>query len=191
MAMINKTKRNPNYYKDIKTFGKCGEDDFLLYYKNRLLKEEYQLYDVRKLTEYQYVDIDFIITKENKQDLPPIESVLKDKTYIKIEVKYNTKAMKTGYIAYELSSQGSTGWAINTQCDFIYQVFGEEDSLNIINRAWIDMNKWHDYVKSRDRMDTKDNYCFNKENNDRFFDLLCNMKDMENKGIIKFINIIN
>ena len=64
-------------------------------------------------------------------------------------------------------------------------------SLNIINRAWIDMNKWHDYVKSRDRMDTKDNYCFNKENNDRFFDLLCNMKDMENKGIIKFINIIN
>lgn len=183
MGVLEKTERDPNYYNDIKTYGKCGEDDFISFFNNKISKKGYTLHDVRKIKEYQNIDIDFIIDKNGDVNFPTsLEQVLLDKRYIKIEVKYDSVALETGNIAYESISHGSLGWGDITKCDFIYQVFTEKNSLIIKKRAWIDMAKWKEYLSNR-KNKKKINYIKNEE----IIDLLCNLNDMEEKNVLTFI----
>lgn len=183
MGIVEKTERKPNYYKDIKTFGKCAEDDFISHFYDNPSNNNKTLFDVRNIKQYQNVDIDFIIDKNGDNEInETFENVLINNRYVKVEVKYNSVALETGYLAYESISHGSLGWGDVTKCDLIYQVFTERDSLKIVKRAWIYMNKWKNYLADRNN---KKKLSIIK--NEDIVDLLCDLYDMENKGVLKFI----
>ena len=53
MGVLEKTERKPNYFKDIKTFGKCAEDDFIKRFYDNPSNKDKTLFDVRNIKEYQ------------------------------------------------------------------------------------------------------------------------------------------
>ena len=183
MAVLEKTDRRPDYYNDIETFGKCAEDDFIKRFYNSPLCKNKTLFDVRKIKEYQEIDVDFIIDKEGENEITcSFEEILYNKRFQKIEVKCNSVALTTGWIAYESVSHGSLGWGDITKCDLIYQVFTEKNTTNIIKRAWIDMKKWKQYLADR-----KNKKKLNIIKNEDIVDILCNINDMSEKDVLTFL----
>lgn len=183
MGVLEKTERKPNYFKDIKTFGKCAEDDFIKRFYDNPSNKDKTLFDVRNIKEYQNIDVDFIIDKNGENEInDTFETIISNKRYIKVEVKYNSVALETGYLAYESISHGSLGWGDITKCDIIYQVFAERDTLKITKRAWIFMSKWKEYLANRNN---KKKLSIIK--NEDIVDLLCDINDMEKKGVLKYI----
>lgn len=181
MAIITETDRKPNYYHDIKYYGKFAENDFLEMFHKKKLKQT--IFDVRKKREYQEVDIDFIIDKNGEESFnESFQTILSSDRYQKIEVKYNSRALDTGWVAYESISHNSLGWGETTKCDLIYMVFTEKDSFKILKRAWLFMNKWKNFLANRKNR-KKINYIV-KEG---VVDLLCNINDLEKEKVIKFI----
>jgi len=148
MNITQETSRKPNYFKDIE-YGKIGEIDFENNIVGKINKRGYSLFDVRDERNYQNCDIDYVIDKNGKDKLPPIETVLEDKIYVKIEVKLDSRAISTSNIPYELVSHSSSGWCVTTKCDYVYMVLTEKDNSKILKRLWIDMKKWHEFCANR------------------------------------------
>ena len=184
MALVEETARKPNYEKDIE-YGKVAEEDFEEISK-KFEDKGYTVFDVRKEKIYQNNDIDYVIDKEGKDLLPSFESVMCDKRYQKIEVKLDGRGFETGNFPYEVISHSSSGWCITTKCDYVYFVLTESNTDNILKRGWIDMEKWHEYCANR-KMRKKLSYIKSEKG---IVDLLCNMEDMEKKGVLKWINKI-
>ena len=181
MGVIEETERKPNYYQDIETFGKFAEEDFINNYNNKKSNKK-NLFDVRTIKMYQHYDIDFIIDKEGGKTLPNYKKVLSDGRYQKIEVKYNSRALDTGYLAYESISDASLGWGETTKCDLMYMVFCDKNSFNIKKRAWVSMPKWKQYLA--DRTYTKK---INYIKSEAIVDLLCDINDLEKQGVLIYI----
>lgn len=183
MGILDETKRKPNYFSDINTFGKCGEVDFEQTIIPKLLLKGYKVFDVRKIKYFQYVDVDYVVDKLGRNDLSlNYDEVINSKDYVKIEVKCSTVALKTNYLAYEVVSHASLGWSILTKSDYIYIVFCDDNSLDIKKRAWIDMSLWHEFVKDR-----KKHKKLNVIKNESISDLLCRIDDLKNDNILTFL----
>ena len=172
---------------DCKGKGEYAENDFINYFNNNPKNNGKTLHDVRKIPEYQKVDIDFVIDNNGEEILPDISSVFANKErYVKIEVKYSGPALRTGKFAYEVISHSRRGWAVKTQCDYIYVVFGEENSNGSFltkKRGIIDFHKWEDFID--DKSTVTEIYCNKGEN--IIINILTYLKDMEEKKVLVFV----
>jgi hypothetical protein len=144
--MEKKFKGNKNHQNGK---GRFAEEDFMNIVYTLPQYKNTTVYDVRYFKEYQDIDIDFVIDKYNKNDeLPDINNVIHNKDrYELIEVKFNSPAIQTGYLAFELISHARPGWGALSKCDTMYFVFGdiisEENNLYTIKkRGLINFEKW-------------------------------------------------
>lgn len=83
-------------------------------------------------------------------------------------------------------SHSRRGWACKTQCDYIYVVFGEENtdgSFVVKKRGLIDFPKWGDFID--DKNNRTETYCNKGENG--IVNIMTYLDDMENKGVLKYI----
>ena len=180
MCTVEETSRKPNYRKDIE-YGKVAEDDFLSFIRQ---KEDLLCFDVREIREYQNNDIDFVLTREKYiENLPSFETVLKEDSFFKVEVKLDSRALETGNLPYEVISHASSGWCVTTKSDFVYIVLTEKDKKEIRKRAWIEMNRWHGFCADRGK---KKKISHIKSENG-IVDLLCRIDDLEKDGVLKWI----
>lgn len=170
MGEVEKTRRSPDYYKDIE-YGKVAENDFEQRFGDIISKKGYILVDVRNKEEYQNMDIDYIAV--NKEDGKNVN----------IEVKLDSVALETGNIPYEVISHGSLGWCSITKANFIYYCFTERDGNEIKKRAWINVSKWREFCADR-----KKNKKLSVIKNESIVDLLCKIKDLEKNKILKWID---
>lgn len=168
MGEVEQTRRSPDYYKDIE-YGKVAEADFETVYTPVIKKRGYSVSDVRMLKEYQNMDVDYVVKKDDKE--------------IKIEVKLDSVALETGNIPYEVVSHGSLGWCSVTECDFCYYCFTDRDGTDIRKRAWIDMKKWREFCADR-----KGYKKLSVIKNESIVDLLCKINDLEKNSILTWIN---
>ena len=182
MAIIGKTSRPPSYKNDIKVYGTGGEKLFLNLESDKIESKGYKIFNVSSDIDYQYVDIDFIISKNpSVENLPPIDKVISVKDFEKIEVKVDTRALETGNLPYEFISHGSSGWSVITKADYVYMILCDESDDKIVAKSvmWIDMAKWHEFVKNR-KIKKRINHIWNES----IVDLLCRIDDMKNSGVI-------
>lgn len=183
MGIIKKTGREPDFESDNSKFGKLAENDFIRNFNNNPRNKEKTLFDVRDKKEYQKIDVDFVIDNDGGTELPNIEEVLSNtKRYRKVEVKYNSRALDTGWITFEVYSHKNAGWGLFTKSDLLYIVFTNPYGETILERAWIYMDKWKEYAFNRETK-TRLNWI----ENEKVFDILHELNDMKNKGIIYFI----
>ena len=181
MKIVKKTSRKPNYSKDLK-YGKVGERDFEKIISKKIEKDGGKLFDVRDEEEYQLCDIDYVIDRLGKKELPSIDIVLKDKRYLKVEAKTDGVAVCSGNLPFESISHGRRGWCEVTECDYVYFALTEKDSDNIIKRAWVNMKNWKSYCSSS-LYKRKVSYIENED----IVDLLCRISDLEKNGILKWV----
>jgi hypothetical protein len=182
MAVVEKTERPPSYIHDINKYGGGGEKIFLALEGGNFSRKKYRIFDVTKDKQYQFVDVDFVISKDGAIDkLPEIEKVLALDSFEKVEVKVDTRALETGNLPYEVVSHGSTGWSVLTKATYVYMILCIEGGGETIAKKimWIDMNKWHSFAQNRNT--TKK---LNIIKNESIVDLLCRINDMREYGVI-------
>lgn len=182
MGTLKETSRKPSYMKDIERYGSNGEKLFLDLEGDKFKEKNYVVFDVTKDKDYQFNDIDFVISKNpNVNELPSVDSVLSDKDFEKVEIKVDTRALRTGNLPYEFISHGSSGWSVITKSNYVYMILCSEEGDNVVARRilWIDMAKWSDLAKNR-RIPKKINYI----ENESIVDLLCKISDMRDNGVI-------
>jgi hypothetical protein len=182
MSVLNETKRKPSYMNDIYTYGDGGENLFMSLEHQKINERGYKLFDVRTNKDYQFVDIDFVISKNsNLDELPNINEVLDSKDFIKVEVKTDMVALFTKNLPYEFISHESSGWSVITKADYIYMILCREHDDKVIAEKvlWVDMHKWTKLVENR-RIKKKINYI----KNECIVDLLCKIEDMNDNGVI-------
>ena len=190
MATVEKTIRPPSYMSDINVYGSGGEKLFLSLESSKFDAKGYKVFDVTTDINYQYIDVDFIISKNGSLNaLPGVDDVLASREFEKIEVKVDTRALETGNLPYEVISHGSGGWSIVTKADYVYMILCDETEGKIVAKIamWIDMAKWHEFINNR-RISKKINYI----KNESIVDLLCRINEMRDSGVIlteKKINI--
>ena len=183
MKIIDKARVQNSFKIDCEGKGAFAEEVFLKYFSNNPKNKGKKLHDVRYKREYQNIDTDFIIDNDNCDVLPDFETVLSDTNrFIKVEVKYNTPALKTGKIAYEINSHGRDGWAKKTKCDYIFNVFGEEKNGEycVIKIGIIDFPKWKECIEKG--IIKTEKYHITSEN---ITNILTYLNEMEKKGILK------
>lgn len=209
MAVLDTAIEPRDYDKYLNTYGKEGESDFIKYITPHNNRKNYSLFDVTGIKEYQYISVDYVISKLNLDILPGIETVVKDDNFIKIEVKNSFTALKTGHMAYELTtstklndnnrkyynkkvdkngellkySYDCVGWCLKTKANLIYHTFTNKDTHEIEKRAWIYMDKWHEFVKN-----PLNQLMTNIILDERVVDILCPIKKMEEQKVLQFIN---
>jgi hypothetical protein len=208
MAVLESAIEPRDYNKYLNTYGKEGEKDFEIYIKPYIEKKNYSLHNVSDIKEYQHISIDYIIDKSNRTELPDINTVINDDNFVKIEVKNTFTAQKTGNMAYELTTSTKlndknrngykkkkdkngnlleygydcVGWCLKTKANFIYHTFSNKETHQIEKRAWIDMSKWHEFVKNPLNQLTT-----NIILNERVVDILCPISLMIEQNIFKYI----
>lgn len=185
MNEVEQTKRRPNFRKDI-DYGKIAEIDFMDNIAPLFKEKGYTIFDVSSVREYQLVDIDYIIDTKGYPRLLEFDTVMNDNGYKKVEVKLDSIALETWNLPYEVVSHTNLGWSIITRCDVCYICLSERDTGYIVKRAWIDMPKWTAFCK-----DTKKKKKVSYIKDENIVDLLCRIQDLENEGILKWININN
>lgn len=172
---------------DVKGKGKLAEEDFINYFYNNPKNNGKTLHDVRNNPLYQYIDIDFIIDNDGFETLPNIDEVIYNKSrFIKIEVKYNGCALNTGKYAFEVISHSNLGWGVNTKCDYLYTLFGQNNSdgsYTPLKRGIIDFKEWKKFIRNKNNY-RKVNY--NKGEN-VIVDFLTDINDMIKNGILIFV----
>lgn len=154
--MTEQTARQPDYYSDIETYGKFGEEIFLSDYDNLKIK------DVRNSKFYQQADVDFIVN---------------DKWFV--EVKVDTVALKTGNLAFEVISHGSLGWSSVTQADFVYIVLAEDNPLRAVKALIVNMQMWREYCANRNTIKK-----INKIEAENIIDILCPISELKKHNVI-------
>ena len=185
MGKIERTERAPNFHKDVRE-SKFAEKDFENMFYSNPKNQGKTLFDVTDVPQYRVIDVDYIIDNEASNELGTLYDVLTNKKrYVKVEVKSIGCALSTGRYAFEFNSHGKLGWGIVTQCDLIYTVLVQKNTSNIIRRAWIKMPEWKRYVTDSNNRDAM---CINHILNENVTDILCQMSDMERKGVLKYID---
>lgn len=176
-----------NFKTDVKGKGKFAENDFIEYFNLKDKNKDKTLLDVRELPEYQKIDVDFIIDNEGGTNIPSVkETLFNEERYLKIEVKFNSPALRTGKIAFEVVSHSSRGWGMTSQCDYFYVVFGDEigkDKYDIKKRALISLNRWKDFID--DKQNRRELY-YNKDENG-IVNIMTYLDDMEKKNVLKYL----
>ena len=208
MAVLESAIEPRDYDKYLNTYGKEGEKDFENYIIPRLKKRNYSMFNVTNIEEYRHVSIDYVIDKLNRTELPDIETVINDDNYEKIEVKNTFTAPKTDNVAYELTTSTKltnknrkkyrkkrdkngnlleygydcAGWCLKTKANLVYHTFANKETHEIEKRAWIYMDKWHEFVKN-----PLNQLITNVLDNEHVVDLLCPINKMVEQGVLKYI----
>lgn len=185
MGEVLNTARPPEYYADIKTFGKCGETDFETNAIPSFMKQGATVFDVRDIIIYQLNDIDYVVDKEGGMELPPFDDIVYSKRYIKIEVKVDTRALTSGNLVYEVVSHGSSGWCVTTKCDWVYIVLTRLNTTEIVKRGWVNMKKWHEFCANR-KTPKEMNYI---KGEGGIVDMKCRMSDLIREGVMNWIEM--
>ena len=185
--MDKEFKGNKNY-QDGK--GIFAEEDFMNIVYTLPQYQNTTVYDVRSFKDYQNIDIDFVIDKYNKNEpLPEINNVIYNKDrYELIEVKFNSPALKTGYLAFEVISHAKPGWGVISKCDTMYFVFAdiisEENNIYTINkRCLINFEKWKLLLRN---INPKPKI-MGTDSEDGIRNLSIPLSTLENNHIIKYI----
>ena len=164
--MTEETSRKPDYYKDIKRYGKFGEDIFI----EKISNSRFQIIDVTKNEFYQKQDVDFILVPENGE-------------IVLVEVKTDTRAWETKNLPYEVISHGHYGWSITTKATHVFFVLAKEDKetkeLEYVGWLIVDMKKWHEYCQN-----PKTEKIANFIKNEQISDILCNITHLIEEGVI-------
>ena len=192
---VKKFRERNSFDTDVKGKGKFAEDDFIKYFYGNPKNRGKKLYDVRDVREYQKKDIDFVIDNMGEDVLPEIDIVFANpERFKKVEVKYNGPALKTGRYAYEVISHGRPGWAVISECDFVYTVFGEQigNSYRVVRRGIIYFQKWKKYVEDNKNnvellSDNKPKVYKMRNEEENILNYLTQLDDMEKEGIFRFI----
>lgn len=154
--MTEQTARKPDYYSDIATYGKFGEELFLKEYSDLYIE------DVRKVEQWQRVDVDFIV---NGKWL--------------VEVKVDTVALSSNNLAFEVISHGSLGWSVLTNAHFVYMVLAKDDPLRPVKSLIIDMIAWREFCANRNI-----NKKINKIESENIVDFLCPISELKKHHVI-------
>lgn len=194
---VKKFRERNSFSEDAEGKGKFAEQDFINYFYSRPKNKGKKLFDVRKPDEYRKKDIDFVIDNMGGDVLPDIDTVFANPDrYIKVEVKFNGPALRTGRYAYEIVSHGKPGWAEISECDYVYTVFGEEigyKSYRVVKRGIIYFQKWKKYIednlgKTELLSDRKPKvYKMNNKDENGISNYLTQLEDMEKEGIFRYI----
>ena len=151
-------RRMPDFNTDMEKYGKLGEEIFLKEYSNLDIK------DVRDNSWYQNKDIDFVVNHKDRQ--------------IKVEVKTDTMAYRTGNLIYEVIAHNSCGWGMITKADYIYEVL-IDDCMQVVKTIMLDLKKWKQFI--RDRKAPKR---INWKRDSDTVNLLCNIDELHAFGAI-------
>lgn len=179
--MVEETSRKPDFKNDVKTYGTNGENLFLSLYDEDFKKKGYSVYNVTDDVRYQTVDVDFVISKDGS-DLGPINEVLDDANFEKVEVKVDTRALDTGNLPYEMISHAELGWSIITRCDKVFFILAreEDDKRTAELGVWVDMKKWREFIHNKNNKKR----CNFIKSEDGIADLLCRVNDLRSTGVI-------
>ena len=150
--------RNSDFIYDKYRFGKFGEKIFLEDYKNL------DIIDVSEDSTYQNVDVDFIVPYKDR--------------HIKVDVKVDTMAHKTGNLVFEVISHSHAGWGVITEADYIYVVSATE-SLIPIKSYVVDVPLWKQFCAN---WSTKKRV--NVIQSEDIHSILCDIDDMKAYGAI-------
>ena len=187
---VDKTNRPPDFSSDVEKYGTWGEELFYNTHSEKFEKKGYVAFNVTKNPEYQAVDIDYVIAKNDAykpksqfDDVPyNINDVLSLNDFEKVEVKVDTRTIDTGNVPYEMVSHSQLGWCLRTKCDKVFFIIVKEenDTVTPIKAVWLDMQKWHEFVADK-AMKKRCNF-IRSENG--IFDLLCKLTDLKDYGVV-------
>lgn len=187
-VILDSFKTKNSFSVDCNGKGKFAENVFLEYFFKNEKNANKTLFDVRNNKEYQEVDIDFVIDNEGGSELPTIDDVFyKKNRFIKVEVKYNGPALKSGKIAFEVVSHSRRGWGCTSRCDYMFVVFGEDESVDkykVKKIGMIDFKKWTKFI---DNKSNKTETYVNEDEN-KIVNIMTYLKDMEKDKVLTFIN---
>lgn len=202
--------RKPNFKYDDEVYGKFGEDDF----KKFSDSIGFAYIDVSKDEIFQYVDVDFLISKSfeihnddnglslinglNYHNLIFSRDKSKRDVY-KFEVKTDTRSYETRNVVYEVISHDFSGCMGASKADYIYYVFIDDSGDELVKKeSWsIDLTKWREYIREKFfdtsvRIVDSENIWGIRRNNfntygDAVGNLLCNIDILQKYGIAKKI----
>ena len=181
---VYSASREPDFKSDLNTYGKIGERFFLACFGNSMTAKGWIIYDVSNEPFWQKLDIDFVVSKAGKPLINDMSTVL-DESFLKIEVKVDTRCHKTGNLPYEIISHGKWGWSISTCADRAIVVSCEDGlkdgKLYAYEFYMIDMVKWKVF-SSYSINCAKD--VPNKIEKEEIYDFLCRIEDMKRSGVI-------
>lgn len=187
---VDKTNRPPDFNSDVEKYGTWGEELFYNTHSEKFEKKGYTAFNVTKNPEYQAVDIDYVIAKNDAykpksqfDDIPyNVNDVLSLDDFEKVEVKVDTRTIDTGNVPYEMVSHSQLGWCLRTKCDKVFFIIVKEenDTVTPIKAVWLDMRKWHEFVA--DKATKKRCNYIRSENG--IFDLLCKLTDLKDYGVV-------
>ena len=145
---VPQTIRKPNFHADVKTYGKIGERFFQDSISSGLTGKGKVMHDVSDNPFWQQYDVDFVISDEGVS-LNSVDSELFDENLIRLEVKVDTVAPRTGNLAYEVISHGKFGWCVNTMADKVIMLICNDGIIDGKIYAYeghiIDMKKWKSF----------------------------------------------
>lgn len=176
---VYETSRQPDFQKDIATYGKIGENFFMNTFGKALTSRGEQVYDVSNRLFWQKIDVDLVISKGGKPLVDSFEAV-SDDSFLKIEIKVDTRAAHTGNLPFEIISHGGWGWGIKSHADKVFVVLCEDGIQNgmiYAHKAYlIDMLKWKVFASySSNTFRNAPNRIVNEE----IYDFLCKIEHMK------------
>ena len=155
-----------NGFENMVLQGKIGEEDFIEYcHKNNLIVE-----DKTNDKEFQAIDVDFIVNGYYT------------------ELKTDNLIDKTGNFPIELIHHRKTGdrngWYYYTQATYIIRYSRKSKRLYVLY-----FNKCKDYLLEHfDELDFH-NFCIDKQDNNYVTGLLVKVKDLQELGFLRIIDI--
>ena len=188
---VPQTIRKPNFHADVKTYGKIGERFFQDSISSGLAGKGKVIHDVSDNPFWQQYDVDFVISDEGVS-LNSVDSELFDENLIRLEVKVDTVAPRTGNLAYEVISHGKFGWSINTVADKVIMLICNDGIVDGKIYAYeghiIDMKKWKAFASYSYNCSFRQPNCIY---NEEIYDFLFKIEDLKRNKIITSTFSIN
>lgn len=201
--------RNEKFTKE-SSKGIIGEKFFETYIFPKHFKPKgfYYCYDIRDTESSKFFDIDYVLEKLNENatdnsDLVKFQSYLDKQiskhtlknlekaNFLGIEVKTDTRILKTGNIVYDVTSHDKAGGLARSRCDFLVYVCITEKEHNIEKYIIINMFKLRKYLReNHDKINVKGSgiktHCFydaeNKSDGESLL-FLININNLTKKNI--------
>lgn len=186
---VEYASRIPNFKLDVETYGKIGERFFKSTLGKAMESKGWVVHDVSGNQFWQEVDTDFVISKERK----PLEDsfdTIRDPSFVKIEVKVDTRCHITGNLPYEIISHGKPGWCVKTHADKAMIIACKDGFENGMLYAYefymIDMVKWKLFSQYSSNL-----FKVNEISGEKIFDFLHKIELMKSASVIESTKEIN
>lgn len=173
---------------DLEVKGKFAEEDFINFFYSRRKNKGKIIFDVRQVTDYKEIDVDFVVDNLGGMELPILKEVnYHDERYIKVEAKFDGKGLTSGNLPYEMVSHSKPGWAAFSECNYLYFALCEEtnnpnERFIVRKRALVDFKKWKKFLRKQNN-----NKMTINEDEKVVIDFLTKMDVLEREGILRYM----